>query len=88
MSRKEVPRAGLLGRVTALRNHQGIAVFTPTLDCGNLLTLADAAKRLSVSIAATRRLATRGLIPATQAVPYAPCPFEPTPSTPRLCSRP
>jgi DNA invertase Pin-like site-specific DNA recombinase len=60
------------GRVTALRNHQGIAVFTPALDHANRLTLADAAKRLGVSTAAARRLVTRGLLPATQAVPYAP----------------
>jgi hypothetical protein len=60
------------GRVTALRNHQGIAVFTPALDHADRLTLADAAKRLGVSTAAARRLVTRGLLPATQPVPYAP----------------
>ena len=60
------------GRVTALRNHQGIAVFTPAIDHANRLTLAEAAKRLGVSTAAARRLVTRGLLPGTKAVPYAP----------------
>lgn len=58
--------------MTALRNNHGIPVSDPAADHPKLLTLAEAATRLGVPKPAVRHLVKRGLLPATQPVPYAP----------------
>ncbi|MGH7320250.1 MAG: helix-turn-helix domain-containing protein [Candidatus Rokuibacteriota bacterium] len=64
-------------RVTGLRSHHDIPVFTPAPEGPKLLTLGEAAKRLGVNKPAVRRLITLGLLPATQPVLYAPWAIRP-----------
>jgi excisionase family DNA binding protein len=59
-------------RVTSLRNHHGIAVFSRERDAAAPLTLAQAASVLGVSTMTVRRMIMKGLLPARQPVPYAP----------------
>jgi DNA invertase Pin-like site-specific DNA recombinase len=59
-------------RVNSLRNGHGIAVFNPERQGDQAVTIAVAAQILGVSTDAIRTLIERGILGASQPVPYAP----------------
>ncbi|MFC1679394.1 recombinase family protein, partial [Elusimicrobiota bacterium] len=63
------------GRVNAMRTHRGFACYSSPENVAyrrGTIILEEAAKRLGVSFMSAHRMARRGLLPASQAVPGAP----------------
>ncbi len=60
------------GRVTALRDRLGIPAYDPQRLREAVVTLDEAARRLSICVASVYRLIREGVLPATQLMPAAP----------------
>jgi DNA invertase Pin-like site-specific DNA recombinase len=59
-------------RVRTLRERLGIAEFDPAAHHADALTIEQTARRLQICIGSVRRLIGQGVLPATQAFPFAP----------------
>jgi hypothetical protein len=59
-------------RVRELRERLGLPEYAPANDRTEMISLMKAAERLGICVGSAKSLATKGILPATQAMPGAP----------------
>jgi DNA invertase Pin-like site-specific DNA recombinase len=59
-------------RVRELRERLGLPEYAPASDRTEMISLMKAAERLGICVGSAKSLATKGILPATQAMPGAP----------------
>jgi DNA invertase Pin-like site-specific DNA recombinase len=59
-------------RVREMRERLGLAEYRPAEAAGEMISLMKAAERLGICVGSAKRLALKGVLPATQIIPGAP----------------